>query len=264
MRGRQGFTLIEVLFVIALMAVLFAVMSPYMGAFHTSWQKADRRSQVIQNARIGMDKMVREFRQAAGFSMIQASTATFTDVDGNIVSYRLNGGYLQRNSVNLAGPVSSLAFTYYDLAGAITAVAANVRSVSASLTVTDPEAGGNSMLLSSNAYVRSTPSAVTGEGHQYSKNADFSTSDTSFSRSDTFYVKIWSDVIDYNNIATSTVRLKKGSTINWVTLTNNMDGTFTGSQALSGFATGTWQVKIDISDTAGNSYSATDTLEIIA
>ena len=63
-----GFTLIEVLFVIALMAVLLAAMYPFLRAFHISWQDVDRRADIMQNARIGMDKMIDELRWAGGFS----------------------------------------------------------------------------------------------------------------------------------------------------------------------------------------------------
>jgi prepilin-type N-terminal cleavage/methylation domain-containing protein len=245
--NRRGFTLIEVLFVTGLVAVLLASASPYLRSFHTSWQSVSRRSEVIQNARVGMDKMVRELRQAGRFSSLGNSTVTFSDVDNNSINYRLSAGNLERNNAVLAGPVDSLAFTYYDAGGAETDVPADVKSVEISLTVADAEGAANSLSFLATAFMRST-AGVTGEGYLFSKNSDFSTEDTVFSASDTFYIKVWSDEVDYNNLDYADCELKKGGTRVNFNLTNNGDGIYTASRSLSGFSTGSWTVNIDVKD----------------
>ena len=248
----HGFTVIEILFVVALVAVLLAAIYPYLRSFHTSWQDADRRSDIIQNARIGMDKMVRELRWAGSFSAIQKTLVTFTDVDDNpAITYRLNSGNLERNTVVLAGPIPTdgLTFTYYDATGVETSTASEVKSVEISMTVSDPESKiSDTITLASAAFIRSTPAGLTGEGYTFSKNADFSTEDTTFSTSDTFYIRVWTDQVDYGNLDYATCQLKKGGTKVNFNLTNNGDGTYTGSQDLSGFATGTWTVNMDVKD----------------
>ena len=245
---KQGFTIIEVLFVVALVAVLLAVIYPYLRSFHTSWQSVDRRSEVIQNARIGMDKMVREFRQAGSFVSIQNSVITFSNVDNNSISYRLNAGNLERNSAILAGPVDSLTFTYYDASGAETAAASEVKSVKISMTVSDSEGAVAPLSFVSMAFMRSTTRVALDEGCLFSKNSDFSTEDSMFSTSDTFYVKVWSGQVDYTNLDYAVSQLKKGGTRVNFNLTNNSDGTYTGSQGLSGFSAGEWTVNIDVAD----------------
>ena len=162
--SEKSFTLIEVLFVVALIAVFLAVTSPYLRVFHTSWQSVDRRAEVIQNARVGMDKMVREIRQAESFSSIQSNLVTFTDVDSNVITYRLNAGNLERNNVVLTGPVDSLSFTYYEESGAIATDADDVKSVKISMVVADSEAKVSSLPLLSSAFVRSSPEEH-GGGH---------------------------------------------------------------------------------------------------
>lgn len=244
--NRRGFTIIEVLFVVGLVAVLLAVIYPYLGAFHTSWQSVDRRSEVIQNARIGMDKMVRELRQAGSFSSVTKTSVTFEDVDENAISYSLTAGSLERNSAILASPVNSLIFTYYDESGKKTLQEENVKSVEISMTVSDSEGEVNPISLVSMAFIRSTP--LPGEGHIFSRNSDFSTEDTTFSTSDTFYIRVWSDQVDYANLDYAACQLKKGGTKVDFNLNNNGDGTYTGSQDLSGFAAGSWTVNIDVKD----------------
>lgn len=249
-RFTKGFTVIEVLFVTALMAVLLAATYPYLRAFHTSWRSADKRAELIQNARIGMDKMVKELRRAGNFVFIQPNVLTFIDVDNNVITYQLNGGNLERNCVDLAvlaESVGALAFTYYDAAGIETATAGNVKSVKIAMTVSDPEGIVSSLSILSMTFARSTPAGL-GEGYQFSKNSDFSTSDTIFATSNTFYVKVWSDKVNYNNLSYATCQLKKGGSTTNITLTNYLNGIYMASQALSGFSTGIWQANIDVRD----------------
>ena len=54
-----GFTLTEILFVVILIAVLMAAIYPYLRVTHRGWQTVDRRQEIIQNARVGLDKMTR-------------------------------------------------------------------------------------------------------------------------------------------------------------------------------------------------------------
>lgn len=245
-RVKQGFTVIEVLFVVALVAMLLAAVSPYLRAFHTSWQSVDRRSEVIQNARVGMDKIIRELRQAGSFVSVNKWSVTFEDVDENTITYGLTGSDLTRNGEALAGYVDSLSFTYRDEEGKNTLVEENVRSVEISMTVSDLEGTVEPISFLSMAYIRSTP--ISSQGYVFSKNSDFSTEDTVFSASDTFYIKVWSNEVDYTNLDYASCQLKKGGTQVNFSLNNNGDETYTGLQSLSGFAAGSWTVNIDVKD----------------
>jgi Zn-dependent metalloprotease len=69
-----------------------------------------------------------------------------------------------------------------------------------------------------------------------SKNADFSTIDTEFSASDTLYVWIHSPVVDHNDMKKAELEITKGKQKVKVNLTNNLDGTFTGSVSMGQFA----------------------------
>jgi len=263
--NKKGFTLIEVLFVIALVAILLAAITPYLRAFHVSWESADKRSEVVQNARVGMGKMLKELREADEFTAIAGRSVSFNDVDGTSIVYAETNNYLTRNGEILAGMitgVNDLEFGYYDTTGKKTSQTEDVKAVGVSMTVSDPDDAVSPIVLTSMVYVRSTP--LPGEGYILSKNSDFSTEDTVFSTSDIFYVKVWSDQVDHTNLDYATCQLKKGGTKVNFNLTNNGDETYTGSQDLTGFASGSWSVKMDVKDNASPAgrYNPTESITI--
>jgi len=247
--NKRGFTLVEVLFVITIVAILLVAVTPYLRAFHVSWESADKRSEVVQNARAGMDKMLRELREAGEFTAISKRSVSFDDIDGNVVTYTETSDNLTRNGDILAGViagVNDLGFDFYDITGKKTSQEEDVKAVGISLTISDPDDAVNSVTLTSMVYVRST--SVSGEGYIFSKNSDFSTEDTVFSTSDIFYIKVWTSQVDYTNLDYATCQLKKGGTKVDFSLTNNGDETYTGSRDLSGFASGSWTVNMNIKD----------------
>ncbi len=66
-----------------------------------------------------------------------------------------------------------------------------------------------------------------GAGHYIlSKNSDFSTDDRTYSRSDTLYMLVWSDRINFNNLKKAEWELKSGDRVKQ-NLTNNFDITYT-------------------------------------
>jgi len=158
--------------------------------------------------------------------------------------------------------VNDLEFGYYDTTGKKTSQTEDVKAVGVSMTVSDPDDAVSPIVLTSMVYVRSTP--LPGEGYILSKNSDFSTEDTVFSTSDIFYVKVWSDQVDHTNLDYATCQLKKGGTKVNFNLTNNGDETYTGSQDLTGFASGSWSVKMDVKDNASPAgrYNPTESITI--
>ena len=107
----------------------------------------------MQNARVGMDKMMRLLREARGFTSVTAATEAngsivFLDKDGNPAEFKkynqgINDmlGYVSEGrTYALAGPIESLKFTCYEQDGAtITTSAADIQSVEIELVVLDSE-----------------------------------------------------------------------------------------------------------------------------
>jgi len=148
LKDERGFTLPEMLVTIVIMiVVLFALFSIFDTSV-TIFNYGNRKVEAAQNARVGLEKMEREIRQAhaidtATGQMFDTWTSTQirfgNDLDGNGViacpntssppkcekiGYQLNGNILGRDNTStgatfqpVAERVQSLAFTYYDSTG---------------------------------------------------------------------------------------------------------------------------------------------------
>ncbi len=99
--------------------------------------------------------------------------------------------------------------------------------------------------------------ALTGEGFIISRNADLSTDDRTFYFTDTMYMLMWSDVVDFNTLSRQRWEMKDsaGDRIR-LDFTNNFDNTYTASFALSGLpsALPDWTWKGEVRDDAGNRF----------
>jgi prepilin-type N-terminal cleavage/methylation domain-containing protein len=77
-RGQNGVTLVEMLIVVALVAVLATALYPLISTTYESWRTADRRSELLQVGRVGMDKMARELRRA--YDLNDTSNPLYIDI----------------------------------------------------------------------------------------------------------------------------------------------------------------------------------------
>lgn len=146
----DGFTLIEVLIYIALFVLILSSIYGVFESNRSTYASGDRKADVQQNARVGMDEMARQIRMAGYFPenfdtntgnniangaavhlATNSAIAVFGDVDGagvsNVVLFCLDGTVLRRGSAAasaaaytcsngqiLAENITSLRFTYYD------------------------------------------------------------------------------------------------------------------------------------------------------
>ncbi len=160
----RGFSLAELLVVTAVVGVVMAGVTGIFLGSQQSFLRGTNQIEAQQSARVAIARMIQEIRGAgydpmrAGFSAITAQTATGLTlqndwngngviepgitvtvggiVRGEQVAYSLSGTDLRRQESGvdggplvLAAGVEQLAFQYRDAADAITAVAANIRSV---------------------------------------------------------------------------------------------------------------------------------------
>lgn len=165
----MGFTLIEVLFVVAIIAITMTAIYPYIGRAHTSWQMIDRRSEVIQNARIGMDKMIRVLREATGFTSVTKSNSTngklvFLDKVGDTKQFKKYSsgggdsmlGYVEDGITSaLAGPITALTFICYEEDGVTeTSIGDDIRSIEIVLVCADGEEVISDQTVTSRVFYR--------------------------------------------------------------------------------------------------------------
>ena len=160
LRAEAGFSAIEMLMVLGVMALLFTSMYRGFETLNRSYTAESVKSGVQQNARIGIEFMVHDLRMAgldplnqagAGFVTATATAMQFTadtNYDGDTsdpfedIRYELVGDRVtQTNHVGqetLLQNVSNLTFTYLNSADAVTTVPGNIRSVVISLTIERP------------------------------------------------------------------------------------------------------------------------------
>ncbi len=93
----RGATLTELLATAALLTVALAALVPVLSLAKASWDRVDRHTEGLQNARRAMDKVVREIRTARSFAVLNSTELRFTTALGDgtgaapTVEYRLNG-----------------------------------------------------------------------------------------------------------------------------------------------------------------------------
>ena len=159
----KGFTILEALLVVVLLSLIVVAIAPFFGTTVASWELKDRQLEVLQNGRVGMDKMVREIRWVRRFETIQSDYIRFINTDSTTLRFRLRNNQLQMrtggSSFNpLAEPVDSLTFTYYDADDnqitAGTGVTGEVRSVEIVMVVSDSEGKVAPVPLTSRITVR--------------------------------------------------------------------------------------------------------------
>lgn len=161
-KDANGFTLIEVLFVILVVAVLMLPLANQFRGVRVAWETGNKRSDLFQNARIGFDKMIRELKAAKQIiSVTSPGNSTgkieFIDKDDNTAIFErfLNGGKYWLGYTTdgaspsaagdiLAGPINALKFTCYKEDGITgTTRPRAIRSVKIEMETASDEGGIN-------------------------------------------------------------------------------------------------------------------------
>ena len=157
-KNKKGFTMIEMVFVIILIAIISAVFSTFLNAGLRTWVIIKKQKIMMTEARATMERMVREIRSTADTSAVNITTfATneyaFRDTNGNAINYKQLGTNLMRNADIMLTNVATggLLFEYLNSSEAATATRANIRVVRINLVL---QASQNKIALQSAAEVR--------------------------------------------------------------------------------------------------------------
>ena len=151
MRDERGFTLAELLTAMAVLALLLTGLLLTLQQGQNAYLYGAGRAEVQQNARVALERMLRELRDASSVTTASANDIKFTFLDDTstlvTVEYSLSGAsapyLLQRNQTvpaiagqpdTLVGGVNSFTVTYYDFNNVVTTTAANVYAVNISIT----------------------------------------------------------------------------------------------------------------------------------
>lgn len=182
-KHENGFTLIEILLISVIVLLIAVSITMIFTGGRRSWTSADKGSETIQNAVIGMEKLVREIKNSPGLTYFNTSEIRFAvlrkddgdlDGDGNTTEYvtkyartKRDGSYLKYGErdtdsdtngdwtlSNLAYPVTNLSFSFKKLDGSDaipgTDDVADVKSVLINMTTSED---GVTIPLNSRAYL---------------------------------------------------------------------------------------------------------------
>lgn len=134
---KNGFTLIEVVIVIIILSIIAAIGSRVIQAAFNSYNINQNITIANTAARLAFERMTRDIHNinsAASISTATSSQLSFTDINGNTVTYQLSGTQLTRSGQVLADGVSGLSFSYWDKNLNSTATPANICYVTPTLT----------------------------------------------------------------------------------------------------------------------------------
>ncbi len=192
-KNEKGFTLIEIILISVIVLLIgVSIIVPFRGGKKT-WQSADKDSETIQNAVIGMEKVVREIKNSPGLTAFATTAIRFAilrkdddpndpdiDLDGITDEYvtkyamvKKDGDYLKYGErsadsasegdwtlSDLAYPVTNLSFSFKKANGDDANPGddpADVKSILINLTTSD---GGVTIPLTSRAYLVMGESSV--------------------------------------------------------------------------------------------------------
>lgn len=91
---QQGFSLIEVVLYSALSATVLIAIILFNINILKSYNKTKTIFEVQQNARIAMNRMVYEIRQAQDLNVVSATQLSLTDINGNTITFNASTGTL--------------------------------------------------------------------------------------------------------------------------------------------------------------------------
>lgn len=107
-KDQRGFTLVEVMSVVIILAIVMAGIMDLYARGIIFWSKGEKKVEVQDNLRIGLDRMTRELRQARQlYDGTTGNKLVFKNFDGSIVAYDIYGTSLRRNSEPLANYINA-------------------------------------------------------------------------------------------------------------------------------------------------------------
>ena len=153
MRDERGYTLAELLTAMAVLGLLMAGLFLTLQEGQTVYLYGAGRAEVQQNARVALERMLRELRTASSVATADADDVQFTFLDDTntlvTVEYSVAGTTLQRNQTVpavagqpdvLVGGVTGFTVTYYDITNTATTTATAVYAVDILITTGSDDA----------------------------------------------------------------------------------------------------------------------------
>ena len=168
---KRGFTLVELILVIGMIAIIGVATVGMLHDSHAIWRMTSKRSTLLQDSQAAMEQMLRMLRQAKRIDTVSAPTdqagyITFTNTSDIVEEFSRDSGadeldYGEPGSLNaLCGTLTGLVLTCYDVDGAALAdpvEVSDVRSVEIAATFTDVDDSSINFTLSGRIFCSTDP-----------------------------------------------------------------------------------------------------------
>lgn len=128
----DGFTLVELVLAILILAIIFAILAPVLKTGFNSYFLRLDTVQADWQGRVALARATRELRDIrspADLTIAPSTQITFVDTSGNTIQYSLSGDKLMRNTAELASGVSALSFSYLTSSHTATVTASDVHYI---------------------------------------------------------------------------------------------------------------------------------------
>jgi prepilin-type N-terminal cleavage/methylation domain-containing protein len=134
-RRQRGFTLIEVIVSIILLGVVSAGVGLGIVKIIDAYFFTKTNAQTVQRVQVAMTRIAKELNSATAVTAASGNSIIFNKGTAS-ATIRLNGSTVQIDGAILIDNVSAFTLTYFDAAGAATALPAAIRRIDIGMAVT--------------------------------------------------------------------------------------------------------------------------------
>jgi prepilin-type N-terminal cleavage/methylation domain-containing protein len=125
--NRKGFSLIEMMVALGILSLLIIGSVTFFSGGTRAWVTGQYQLEAQRNARLAMDRMVKEIREGNNIDEINSNPTTIkinylASFGKNSVTYSLSDNTISRDGIPLINNVKTLNFTYPDAPAPISKV----------------------------------------------------------------------------------------------------------------------------------------------
>ena len=116
--NKKGFSLIEMMVALGILSLIIIGLVTFFSGGTRAWVTGQYQLEAQRNARLSMDRMVREIREGTSIDEISSDTTIkinyLASFGKNPVTYSLSDNTISRDDIPLINNVKTLNFTYPD------------------------------------------------------------------------------------------------------------------------------------------------------
>jgi len=125
-KNKKGFSLIEMMVALGILSLVIIGLVTFFSGGTRAWVTGQYQLEAQRNARLSMDRMVREIREGTSIDEISSTTTIkinyLASFGKSPVTYSFSGNTVSRDDIPLINNVKTLNFTYPDASAPLSKV----------------------------------------------------------------------------------------------------------------------------------------------